>query len=132
MGQSEDEFGAFDQFNQSKDPFGDLGDPSLTEIDLQGTSLQAGMGFKRKPSASLLDLIEGQSRKDVPGKSQPKLPSPPSKPQLPQTRSSSILSQPSKLPPPVQPAYPKRKRSAKGKDPTDGGRSPSSQDEDKG
>ena len=35
--QSEDEFGAFDQFNSFEDPFGDLGDPSLTEADLQGT-----------------------------------------------------------------------------------------------
>ena len=77
MNQSEDEFGAFDQFNLSEDPFGDLGDPSLTEVDLQGTSSQVDMGFKRKPSASLLDLIESQLRKDVPGKSQPKLPPPP-------------------------------------------------------
>ena len=69
LDKSEDEFGAFDQFDPSEDPFGDLGDPSLTEVDLQGTSLQADMGFKRKPSASLLDLIEGQPRKDVPGKS---------------------------------------------------------------
>ena len=65
----EDEFGAFDQFDSSEGPFGDLGDPSLIEVDLQGTSSQADMGFKRKPSASLLDLIEGQPRKDVPGKS---------------------------------------------------------------
>ena len=54
----------------------------------------------------------------------------PSKPQLTQTRSSSALSQPSKLPPPVQPANPKRKRSSKGKDPVDGGSSFSSQEED--
>ena len=37
------------------------------------------MGFKREPSASLLDLIEGQPGKDAPGKSQPKLPPPSSK-----------------------------------------------------
>ena len=80
LDQAEDEFGAFDQFNSSEDPFGDLGDPSLTEADLQETSSQADMGFKRKSSASLLDLIEGQPGKDVPGKSQPKLPLPPSKP----------------------------------------------------
>ena len=41
------------------------------------------MGFKREPSASLLDLIEGQPGKDAPGKSQPKLPPPPFKPQSP-------------------------------------------------
>ena len=32
--QSEDEFGAFDQVDLSKDPFSDLGDPSLTEANL--------------------------------------------------------------------------------------------------
>ena len=59
LGQSKDEFGVFDQFDPSEDPSGDLGDPSLTEANLQGTSSQAEMGFKRKPSTSLLDLIEG-------------------------------------------------------------------------
>ena len=59
LGQSEDEFGVFDQFDPSEDPSGDLGDPSLTEADLQGTSSQAKMGFKRKPPTNLLDLIEG-------------------------------------------------------------------------
>ena len=97
MDQSKDEFGAFDQFDPFEGPSGDLGDPSLTEADLQETSSQANMGFKRKPSASLHDLLEGQSGKDVPGKSQPKLPLPLSKPQPPQTRSSSVLPQPAKL-----------------------------------
>ena len=69
MNQSEDEFGAFDQLDLSEDPLGDIGDPNLAEEDLQGTFSQANMGFKRKPSASLLDLIEGQLGKDVPGKS---------------------------------------------------------------
>ena len=101
LGQSEDEFGVFDQFDSSKDLSGDLGDPSLTEADLQGTPSQAEMGLKRKPSTSLFDLIEGQLGKDAPGKSQPKLPPPPSKPQPAQTRSSLALSQPSKPPPPV-------------------------------
>ena len=130
LGQSEDEFGVFDQFDPSEDPSSDLGDPSLTEAYFQGTSLQAKMGFKRKPSTSLLDLIEGQPGKVALGKSQPKLPSPPSKPQPPQTRSSSALPQPPKLPPPVQPANPKRKRYAKGKETADRGRSRSSQEED--
>ena len=80
LDQSEDEFGAFDQFDSSEDPSGDLGDPSLTEADLQGTSSQADMGFKRKSFASLLDLIKGQLGKDVSGTSQPKLPPPPPKP----------------------------------------------------
>ena len=34
LDQSEDEFGVFDQFDPSEDPFSDLGDPSLTEADL--------------------------------------------------------------------------------------------------
>ena len=34
LGQSEDEFGVFDQVNLFKDPSSDLGDPSLTEVDL--------------------------------------------------------------------------------------------------
>ena len=83
MDQSEVEFDAFNQFDPSEGPSGDLGDPSLTEADLQGTSSQIDMDFKRKPSASLQDLLEGQSGKDVPGKSQSKLPLPPSKPQPP-------------------------------------------------
>ena len=69
LGQFEDEFGIFDQVDLSEDPSSDLGDPSLTEADLQGTSSKVEMGFKRKPPTSLLDLIEGQLGKDVPGKS---------------------------------------------------------------
>ena len=38
LGQSKDEFGVFDQFDLFEDPSGDLGDPSLTEVNLQGTS----------------------------------------------------------------------------------------------
>ena len=34
LGQSEDEFGAFDQVDLSEDPSGDLGNLSLTETDL--------------------------------------------------------------------------------------------------
>ena len=66
LDQSEDEFGVFDQVDLSE--------------DLLGTSSQAEMGFKRKPPTRLLDLIRGQPRKDVPRKSQPKLPLPPPKP----------------------------------------------------
>ena len=130
MGQSKDEFGAFDQFDSTEDPSGDLGDPSLTKADLQRTSSQAEMGFKRKPSANLLDLIEGQPRKDAPGKSQPKLLVSSSKPQPSQTRSSFALPQPPKLPPPVQLAELKRKSSAKGKEIANGRRSRPSQEED--
>ena len=100
LDQSKDEYDAFDQFDPSEDPSGDLGNPSLTEMDLQGTSSQADMGFKRKPFASLLDLIEDQPGKDVSGKSQLKLPPPLPKPQPPQTKSLSVLPQLSKLPPP--------------------------------
>ena len=59
MGQSEDEFSAFDQIDLFEDPSGDFGDPNLTEADLIETFSQAKMGFKRKPYTSLLDLIEG-------------------------------------------------------------------------
>ena len=116
-----------------EDPFGDTGDCNLSEADLQGTSSQTDMGFKRKPSASLRDLLEGQPEKDALGKSEPKLPPPPpSKLEHPQTRSSSAQPPPAKLPPAVQPADPKRKRSAKGKEPMDGGRSRASHEEDEG
>ena len=81
LDQSEEEFGAFEQLDTPEDPFGDTGDRNLPEADLQGTSSQTDMGFKRKPSASLRDLLEGQLGKDAPGKSQLKLPPPlPSKP----------------------------------------------------
>ena len=70
LDQSEDEFVTFEQLDPSEDPFGAIGDPNLSEEDLQGTSLQANIGFKRKLFASLLDLIKGQSGKDAPGKSQ--------------------------------------------------------------
>ena len=106
LGLSEDEFGAFNQVNQSEDPSRDLGDPNSTEVDLLsvGTSSQAEMGFKRKPPTNLFDLIEGQPGKDTLGKSQSKLPPPPPQPQPAQTRSSSTQLQPSspwsKLPPP--------------------------------
>ena len=94
LGPSEDEFGVFDQVNLSEDPSGDLGDPNLTEADLLlvRTSSQAEMGFKRKPPTNLLDLIEGQQGKDVPGKPQSKLPPPPPQPQPAQTGSSSTQS----------------------------------------
>ena len=69
MDQSEGEFGVFEQLDPFEDPFGDIGDPNLSEADLQGTSSQADMGFKRKPSANLRDLLEGQLGKDAPGKS---------------------------------------------------------------
>ena len=34
LGQSEDEFGAFNQVDLSEDPSGDLGNPSLTKANL--------------------------------------------------------------------------------------------------
>ena len=37
LGQSEDEFGVFDQVSLSEDPFGDLGDPNLTKAYLLST-----------------------------------------------------------------------------------------------
>ena len=81
LGPSEDEFGVLDQVNLSKDPSGDLGDPSLTEADLLsiGTSSQAEMGFKRKPPTNLFDLIKGQPGKGTSWKPQSQLPPPPTK-----------------------------------------------------
>ena len=81
LDQPEDEFGVFDQVDLSEDPSDDLGDPSLTKADIQRTSSQAKMGFKRKPPTSLFDLIEGQPGKDALRKSQPKLHPPLPKPQ---------------------------------------------------
>ena len=74
LDQSEDEFGAFEQLDTPEDPFGDTGDQTLPKADFQRTSSQTDMGFKRKPSASLRDLLKGQPGKDALGKSQPKLP----------------------------------------------------------
>ena len=74
LGLSEEEFGVFDQVSPFEDPFGDLGDPDLSEANLLsvGTFSQAEMSFKRKPTTSLFDLLEGQ-----PGKSQSEPPPPP-------------------------------------------------------
>ena len=93
------------------------------------------MGLKRKPPTSLLDLLEGQPGKGAQGTPQSSAPSPPPQRQTIQTRSSSTKSQPQsprpKLPAPPQPALPprpegtdsKRKRSPKGKETMDGGKS---------
>ena len=141
---SEKGFGAFDQANPSEDPSGDLGDPDLSEAELLsvGISSRAEMGLKRKPPTSLFDLIEGQSGNGAQGKPQSNAPSPPPLPQPVQTRSSSTESQPqsprpkllappqSALSPRPEPANSKRKRSPKGKEPMDGGKSQSSQEGD--
>ncbi|XP_030963941.1 uncharacterized protein LOC115985112 [Quercus lobata] len=100
------------------------------------------MGLKRKPPTSLLDLLEGQSGKGAQGTPQSSASSPPPQPQAIQTRSSSTRSQPhsprtklpapprSALPPRPEPTDSKRKRSPKGKEPMDGGKSQSSQERD--
>ena len=137
LDQSEEGFGVFDLADQSEDPPGDIGDPVLSEAELSsvGTFSQAEMGLKRKPSTSLFDLLEGQPGKGMQGTPQPNAPSPPPQPQTIQTRLSSTKSQPQsprpKLPAPPQPALPprrestdlKRKRSPKGKETMDGGKS---------
>ncbi|XP_050252274.1 uncharacterized protein LOC126698811 [Quercus robur] len=99
------------------------------------------MGFKRKPQTSLFDLIEGQPGKDALGKSQSNPPPPSPQPQPVQTRSSPSRSQPpsprpklpappqSTLPPRPEPTDSKRKRISKGKEPMDGGKSRSFQEE---
>ena len=143
LGLSEEGFDVFDQASPSEDPSGDLGDLALSKADLLSvkTSSQAKMGFKRKPPTNLFDLIEGQPRKDALGRSQSKPPPPPPQPQPVQTRPSPTRSRPpspqSKLPTPPQstlppqpdPIDPKRKRSSKGKEPMDEGKSRSSQEE---
>ena len=144
LGLSEEEFGTFDQADPSEDPSNDLGDPNLSEVELlsMGTSSRAEMGLKRKPPTSLLDLIEGQSGKSAQGKSQSGVPTPVPQPQPIQTRSSPSRSQSqspqpklpappqSTLPPWPEPTDSKRKRSSKGKEPIDGGKSQSSREED--
>ena len=84
LGLSEEGFGAFDQADPSEDPFGDLGDPDLSEAELLsvGTSSRAEMGLKRKPLTSLLYLLEGQPGKGAQGRLQSDAPSPPSQLQL--------------------------------------------------
>ncbi|XP_030931166.1 uncharacterized protein LOC115957068 [Quercus lobata] len=101
------------------------------------------MGLKRKPPISLFDLIEGQPGKGAQGNPQSSVPTPPPQAQPVQTRSSSSKSQPqsprpklpappqSALPPRLEPTDSKRKRSPKGKEPMDGGKSQSSQEGDK-
>ena len=108
---------------------------SEAELSSVGTSSQAEMGLKRKPPTSLFDLLEGQPGKGAQGTPQSNAPSPPLQPQTIQTKSSSTKSQPQsphpKLPAPPQPALPprsestdsKRKRSPKGKETMDGGKS---------
>ena len=135
--QPEEGFGVFDLVYQFEDPSGDIGDPALSEAELSsiGTSFQAEMGLKRKPLTPLLQLLEGQPGKDTQGTPQPDAPSLPPWPPTIQTRSSSTKSQPQsphpELPASSQPARPprpegadsKRKRSPKGKEVTDGGKS---------
>ena len=140
----EEGFGVFDLALQSEDPSGDIGDPALSEAELSlvGTSSQAEMGVKRQPLTPLLQLLEGQPGKDTQGTPQPNAPSPPPRPQIIQTRSSSTKSQPQspRPEPPAssQPARPprpegtdsKRKRSPKGKDVMDGGKSQPSKEKE--
>ena len=67
LNQPEEGFGVFDLSDESEDPSGDIGDPALSkaELSLIGTSTQAEMGLKRKPTTSLLELLEGQPGKDT-------------------------------------------------------------------
>ncbi|XP_065638579.1 uncharacterized protein LOC136071342 [Quercus suber] len=126
----EDEYSVFDLADQPEDPPGDLGDPHLSEADLQSLSVgtQAEMGLKRQPRTNLLDLLEGGSKKDVPGELQSQPPAPQSQVPIVQTRSSSapIIAAPS-----TESPDPKRKRLSKGKDPMDGSKSHSSPEEGK-
>ena len=137
LGLSKERFGVFDQADPSEDPPDDLGDPDLSEAELSsvGTSSRAEIGLKRKPPTSLFDCIKGQARKGIQGKSQSSISTPSPQPQSVQNRSSPSRSQPQsphpKLPAPPQsalprrpePTDPKRKRSPKGNEPMDGGKS---------
>ena len=99
------------------------------------------MGLKRKSQTSLFGQIEDQPGKEAPRKSQSKPSPPPPQPQPVQTRFSPARSQTpppwSKLPAPAQstlppqpkPIDPKRKRNSKGKEPMDGRKSRTSQEE---
>ena len=82
LNQSEEGFGVFDLADQSEDPSGDIGDPTLSETELSsiGTSSQTGMGLKRKPPTSLFDLLEGQPGKGAQGTPQSSAPFPPPQP----------------------------------------------------
>ncbi|XP_030922788.1 uncharacterized protein LOC115949640 [Quercus lobata] len=142
----EEGFRVFEQVNPSEDPSGDLGDPALSEAELSlvGTSSRTGMGLKRKPSTSLIELLEGQPRKGAQGTPQSNAPSPPPQPQTIQTKSSSTKSQPQsprpKLPALTQPTLPprpkgtdsKRKRSPKDKETMDGVKSQPSKEREEG
>ena len=77
LNQPEEGFGVFDLSDEFEDPSGDIGDPALSEVELLliGTSTQAEMGLKRKPTTSLLELLEGLPGKGTQGTSQPKVPS---------------------------------------------------------
>ncbi|XP_065615828.1 uncharacterized protein LOC136061679 [Quercus suber] len=129
LSSSEDEYSVFDLADQPEDPPGDLGDPHLSEADLQSLRVgtQAEMGLKRQ-STNLLDLLEGGSKKDVPGELQSQPPAPQSQVPIMQTSSSStpIIAAPS-----TESPDPKRKRLSKGKDPMDGSKSHSSPEEGK-
>ena len=67
FGSSEEGFRVFEQADLSEDPSGDLGDPTLSEAELSlvGTYSRTRMGLKRKPSTSLLELLEGQPGRNV-------------------------------------------------------------------
>ncbi|XP_065624187.1 uncharacterized protein LOC136065225 [Quercus suber] len=84
------------------------------------------MGLKRQPQTNLLDLLEGGSKNDVPGESQPQPPAPQPQILTMQTRSSSV---PTVTAPPTESPDPKRKRLSKGKEPIDGSKSHSSPEE---
>ena len=78
----EEGFGVFDQAYQSEDPPGDISDPALSDAELSsiGTSSEAEMGLKRIPLTPLLQLLEGQPRKDTQETPQPDAPPPPPRP----------------------------------------------------
>ena len=65
FGSFEKGFEVFEQADPFEDPSGDLGDPALfeAELSLVGTPSRTGMGLKRKPPTSLIELLEGQPGK---------------------------------------------------------------------
>ena len=77
--QSEEGFRVFNLAGQFEDPCGDIGDSALSEVELSsvGTSSQTEMGLKRKPPASLFDLLKGQLGKGAQGTPQSSALSPP-------------------------------------------------------
>ena len=133
VGSSEDEFEVFNRAQSSKDPSGDLGDPSYTEEDFPSVEnlFEADMGIQMRQSSSLLELIESQPGKGTQGKAVQSKTPPPSQSKLP-LAPSKLPSPPPKsnISPRPQPSDPKHKRESKVKEVVEAERSRPTSEED--